>query len=217
MINLAAPGKTFEAFWAELSTFNPTLSPYVWTPEIPKSVARIGKFYGSAFTVSVVTESSVTIDSPDIRGQMEIPRESFMIIYADWHQYMYENLASTNPQETLHVISIINHIVQTWVRRDERTKLIESARMAELPDGVYWVINYNRHSRYIGPSPVGEPVTLREVFPEHSPASLSELEFAAASLFDTRARSIEKLAAEYPGFSYNVYRSVVGRTQWEDR
>lgn len=217
MINPAAPDKTFEAFWAELSALSPTLSPYIWTPAFPKPVTRIGKFYGKAFTVSAITENSVTIDSPDIHGVVEIPRKSFEIIYADWHQYRYEGLASTNSQETLHVVSIIEHVVQTWVRREERTKLIELARTAELPDGIFFVVSYNGHGRILGPSPVGEPVSLKEIFPDHSPAVLSELEMAATKLFNTRATSIEKLAAEHPGFDMAVYRSVVARTQWADR
>jgi hypothetical protein len=217
VINPATPDKPFEAFWAELSALNPTLSPYIWTPSIPKPVTRIGKFYGRAFTVSAITESSVTIDSPDIHGVVEIPRRSFEVIYADWRQYRYESLAGTNSQETLHVISIIEHVVQTWVRREERTKLIELARTTALPDGIFWVVRYNGHGRILGPSPVGEPVSLKEVFPDHSPAVLSELESAATKLFNTRATSIEKLAAEYPGFDKAVYQSVVARTQWADR
>ncbi|KJV07118.1 hypothetical protein [Methylocucumis oryzae] len=217
VVNPAAPDKTFEAFWAELSALNPAFSPYIWTPAVSKPVTRIGKFYGRAFTVSAITESSVTIDSPDIHGIVEVPRESFEVIYADWRQYRYESLANTNSQETLHVISIIEHVVQTWVRREERTKLIELARTAELLDGIFLVVSYNGHGRIIGPSPVGEPVLLKEVFSDHTPAVLSELELAATKLFNTRATSIEKLAAEHPGFDKAAYRSVVARTQWADR
>jgi hypothetical protein len=217
VINPATPDTTFEAFWAELSALNPTLSPYIWTPEVPKPVTWIGKFYGSAFSVSAITESSVTIDSPDIHGLVEIPRRSFEVIYADWRQYRYESLAASNSQETLHVISIIEYVVQTWVRCEERTKLIELARTTALPDGIFWVVRYNGHGRTLGPSPVGEPVSLKEVFPDHSPAVLSVLESAARKLFNTSATSIEKLAVEHPGFGMAVYLSVVNRTHWADR
>ena len=126
MINPAAPGKTFEFFWAELST-------------ILRPGSQVGKFYGKAFTISAITILSVEIDSPDVGGVVELPKDAFRAIYADWRNYRYEKLAHTNPQETLHVISITEHVIQTWVRHENRMKLIELARADDLRDGVFRV------------------------------------------------------------------------------
>lgn len=180
-------------------------------------------FYGRAFTISLIAESSVTIESPDIQGAVEIPRESFKAIYADWRHYRYESLSSSNSQETLRVISIIGHVVQTWVRREERVELMTIARKAGIPDGVFWIINYNRHGRIIGPQPAGEPVLVREVFPDEQGPHLSELELAASGLHESANAlselicskadldAVGMLAAKYPGFSKDVYGSVVYR------
>lgn len=203
MINPAAPEKTFETLWAELSAI---LLPG----------CKVAKYYGKAFVVSAVTKGSVRIDSPDVGGEVEISREAFRTTYADWRNYRYEALSHTNTQETLHVVSLIDHIVQTWVRREERAKTLESARTAKLCDGVFWVVNYNRHGRHWGPRPSGETLSLSEVFPTQVPSLLSELELAAIQLFDARGTSVESLEAEYQGFGPEVYRSVVARNQFSE-
>ena len=168
-IDAAAPGLPFGAIWSEL-------------PEVLPPGSVVGKFYGRAFTIKAITEAKVTIDSPDVGGLVDIPRHDFEAVYAKWHKYRYENLSHKNSQNILHAISIINHIVQTWVRREERVKQIESARKHGIPNGVFWIVNYNKHSRIIGPSPSGEPVLLSEVFPDQPISLLSQLELIASNL-----------------------------------
>jgi hypothetical protein len=204
VINPAAPGKSFEMLWAELSA--------IFLPG-----CKVAKYYGKAFVVSAATEVSVTIDSPDVGGEVEIPREEFRKIYADWRNYAYEALSHTNSQETLHVVSIISHVVQTWVRREERAKILESARTAKLRDGVFWVVHYNKHGRHLGPRPSGNPLLLSEVFPTQSPSLLSDLEIAAVNLINARGTSVESLLVdEHDGFAPEVYRSVASRNRLDE-
>lgn len=206
MINPAAPGKSFEILWAEISA-------------ILLSGSQVGKFHGKAFRVSAVTDNLVRIDSPDVGGEVDLPREAFKTIYADWRYYRYEKLekpSHTNSQETLHILSLIEHIVQTWVRRESRIKTLESARTAKLRDGVFWVVDYNRHGRHSGPRPSGEPLSLGEVFPTQDPSLLSELESVANKLFNARGTSARNLEVEYPDFAPEVYRSVVARNQFNE-
>jgi hypothetical protein len=201
MIDSAAPGKSFDILWAELSA-------------ILLSGRKVGKYYGRAFVVSAVTEGAVRIDSPDAGGEVEIPREVFSTVYADWRYYRYEALSHTNTQETLHVVSLINHVVMTWVRREERSKILESARAAaKLRDAVFWIVHYNEHSRHVGPRPSGEPLTLSEVFPMQAPSLLSELELAAIKLFNAGGTCVETLEVEHQGFAPEVYWSVIARNQ----
>lgn len=206
MINPAAPGKAFEILWAEISS-------------ILLSGCQVGKFHGKAFRVSAVTDNFVRIDSPDVGGEVDLPREAFETMYADWRNCRYETLetlSNTNSQEFLHIVSLIEHIVQTWVRRESRTKILESARAAKLRDGVFWVVNYNKHGRHWGPRPSGEPISLGEVFPTQEPPLLSELESVANKLLNARDTSAENLEVEYPGFAPEVYRSVAARNRFNE-
>ena len=121
-INPAEPAQPFDAFWGgEL----PVVAP-------PSKV--IGKYYGKAFTIKAITESLVTIASPDVGGLVDIPKRTFEIVYTDWRNYRYENLSLKNSQNILHVVSIIDYIIQTWVRREGKVEQIEKARKAEIPD-----------------------------------------------------------------------------------
>jgi hypothetical protein len=208
--NAAAPDRPFEVLWSDLAVVLP-----------PGTV--VSKYYGRALSIRTISGSKVTIDSPDAGGVVDVPKCNFEAVYADWRNYRYERLSGANSQDELHVISIIDHVVQTWVRRDQRVELIERARKAGVPDGIFWVVNYNRDSRFIGPRPVGEPVLVSEVFPEEPMPRLSELESAATSLYEAASElsrvvysksnvdAVGVLSDKHPGFGRDVYGSVVGR------
>ena len=77
LIDPAAPGKAFEILWAEISS-------------ILLSGCQVGKFHGKAFRVSDVTDNFVRIDSPDVGGEVDLPREAFETMYANWRHCRYE-------------------------------------------------------------------------------------------------------------------------------
>ena len=208
--NPFAPGRPFDDLWYDLLWEGPTGSVF-------------GTPYGKSFTMRSITESNVTIDLPNSGGLVDIPKLTLEMVYADWRGYRYERLSPNNSQDILYAVSLIDYVVRTWERHEETRALIERARKAGMPDGVFWVVNYNRYSRHIGPRPSGDDVSLSEVFPDELAARLLELESAASSLHEAAGEIAElvysrksydavgTLTARYPGFSKAAYDSVVFR------
>jgi hypothetical protein len=209
-IDPASPGKSFEELWSEL-------------PTAAAPGRQIATFYGNPVTIKAITESRVTIEPSDMSQSVGLPRQAFESVYSEWRKWRYESLSHHMSQELLLVISIIDHVVQTWVRREDEARTIEQARACALPDGVFWILNYNKHSRFIGPRPHGNPISLSDVFPDQSHSTLDKLEAAASRVYESEgwvsalinsskevdARDL--LAAKHPGFGKGVYDSVVLR------
>lgn len=211
-INPAEPNVYFAKFWSELSSI---MSPG----------KVVGKFHGKAITIKSVNRSHITISSPGSGGIVEIQQNSFKRVYENWRNYRYEELSSSNPQDVLDIISIIDHVIHTWVRREKKIDLIEKARHAGIPDGVFFVVNYNNHGRFIGPKPVGEIVSTIDVFPYENQEKLKEYELLAFSLYryanELCAKYYDKgydprkwLENRFPQFSQKVYRSVISRANF---
>lgn len=204
MIDPSAPGISFESLWAEL-------------PAIQSSGAVFGKFHGRPFSISAVADDSVLIDSEDIGGAFEIPRPTLLWVYSNWKKYRYEELSRDNSQLTLHAVSLIDYVVQTWVRRENRERVIELARSLKLCDGVFRVVSYNERGRHIGPGPSGELISLEDVFPDEQPSAISSLESSALRLFGDPSMSQGDLACRYPGYSAEIYGAVVMKNQISNR
>jgi len=211
-INTAEPNISFENFWSEL-------------PIILRPGKVVGKYYGKSLTIKDVNSLRVTIDSPDSGGTVDIQQNSFQGVYKDWRNYRYEKLSSSNTHDVLDIISIIDHVLQTWVRHEKQIELIEKARHAGVFDGVFWLVNYNNHGRLVGPSPVGEKMSLVDVFPDENQKTLKDVELLASSLY----RSANELSAKYydkdfeprewlakmfPQFSQDVHSSVMHRANY---
>jgi len=215
-IDAANPGRSFEALWNELEFVVPAGS-------------CVSKFHGMAFTIMEITDSKVILESPGENGARTISRSAFEIVYSDWRNYRYENLSPDNSEEILNIISIISKIVQTWVRRAQRDELIEKVRKTRMPDAMFWLVEYNLKSRSMGPRPAGEPIQIDEAFPGQSMPELLKIEEMAIKLFNAYnqiaklIRTEESpdahgaLGAKYPGFSKDVYGSVVFHAMWVSR
>ena len=203
MIDPAAPGKSFDALWAEL-------------PAIQKSGAALGKFHGRPFSISGVEDDYFVVDSVNI-GTFEISRITLAWIYSNWTKYRYEELSPGNSQLTLYAVSLIEHVVQTWARHEDRERLVALARSSSLCDGVFWVVCYNERGRHVGPRPSGEPIALEEVFPSEPLSVIFSLEKDASLLFFESSVSQGYLASRYPGYSAEIYGSVVAKNQMDNR
>jgi hypothetical protein len=199
VIDAAASDKSFEALWDEIK-------------RLQQSGRVLGSFYGSTFSVSAVTPGSVCLDSHGI-GLIEISRLALSWTYANWQIYRYQTLSPQNAQVTLYTVSLINHVVNIWVRREARDELVRLARASQPCDAAFWVVHYNAWGRYVGPKPVGESITLAEVFPDELPTVLSALESNATRLFHEVCTTAGDLWRKYPGYSPDVYQCVVGRNQ----
>jgi hypothetical protein len=203
LIDPAAPGKTFDALWAEL-------------PAIQKSGAALGKFHGMPFSISRVDDDCVLVDSVSV-GTFEISRITLAWIYSNWTKHRYQELSPGNSQLILHAVSLIAHIVQTWARQEDRERLVALARSSSRCDGAFWVVCYNERGRHIGPRPSGEPISLEEVFPSEPPSVILSLKTDASLLFSDSSLSQGYLASRYPGYSAEIYGSVVAKNQMNNR
>lgn len=211
-IDSAELKETFEAFWSDLQ-------------RIFQPGKIIGKYYGKSITFKALELSSITIESQDSGGLVKIDKASFKDIYNNWQTYRYEKLSSSNTQLILDIISITDYVIQTWVRRKERHEIINRAKEAGMHDGVFWLLNYNFHTRMIGPSPNGEIIPVLEVFSEEDPKKIKEIESAALSLLESANMICEKyddesfsprewLKSYFPQFSENAHSSVIYRANY---
>jgi hypothetical protein len=203
MIDPAAPDKPFEALWDELLP-------------LQQSGRVLGMFHGSTFSIAAVVDSFVRIDSHGI-GLLDIPRSALSWTYAHWSKYRYQELSNQNSEMTLYAVSLIDHVVNIWVRREQRDELVKLARASKHCDAVFWVVHYNERGRYVGPKPVGEEVGLAEVFPDELPTILSSLESNARRLLGEFSMSQGDLAYRYPGYSAEIYDAVVMKNQISSR
>jgi hypothetical protein len=203
VIDAAAPAKSFEALWAELLP-------------LQQSGHVLGSFYGRTFSISAIADGSVWIDSHGI-GLIEVPRSVLSWTYANWRRYRYQELSAQNSQLTLYAVSLIDHVVNIWVRREQRDELVKRARASQHCDAAFWVVHYNASGRYVGPKPVGETIALAEVLPDELPTVLSTLESNAGRLYHEVCTNLGDLWRKYPGYSPDVYECVAGKNQMSNR
>ena len=111
------------------------------------------------------------------------------------------------------------------MRREQKIELVEKAQIAGIPDGIFWLVNYNKHGRLIGPNPSGEIISLTEVFPNESHEMLKEVESQALSLYksaneicskiyDKDFAPLKLLQNKFPQFGRDTYSSVISHANY---